>query len=711
MPLLIVAVLAFIATLVAPAVSAKGSPLSASSGITLPEKHDEIAPFLAQLDDKQARSILAKVLEERTKPAEAGKLDLLAAARRATSRIAARIDELASARAEAALAPTVFWRWLTSDGSDPGAPFRVVVSALAVLAVCWAMQAAAASGLRRAFARRASDGLPPSAGRIELTLVVRWVAFLGALTVAQALVPGAGKPPHQVGLAVLLAFACAWITAGASTIVLPALHGAYRPPSIATGRTWLEIAAGLFFTCFFGISLLREAGVSDDARLLIALPLWFVVGSFVITFLPSDRPAAANDPDNGAAALDPIERYLALHSWMLLKLCGAALLLIAGAKAIVTGPAALWQGLASFGLLALLVAALGLTRLKPAEATNPFAGSIRKEVLRRAMRIVALAVFVLALARIWQVDPLATANAHIGEHLGWGLVVTASTIVITYWLWQLVRGILDQSALGPPVKIARGEEGEQAIATRLQTVGPVLRNFLFVALVAIATLVCLASLGVNITPILAGMGVIGIALGFGSQTLVRDIISGVFFLAEDAFRIGEYIQVGNTRGTVEAIALRSVRLRHHRGPVHTLPFGEIKQLTNYSRDWIMMKLEFLLAFGTDLQKVKRLVKKVGQELHEHPDLGPALLEPVKSQGVRRMEPTGIVVGIKFMATPGSEVYLLRREIYQRLLVAFEKNGIEFARPQVLVASSGADLEASDTLAAAAATAVRAPKPV
>ena len=204
---------------------------------------------------------------------------------------------------------------------------------------------------------------------------------------------------------------------------------------------------------------------------------------------------------------------------------------------------------------------------------------------------------------------------------------------------------------------------------------------------------------------------IGIALGFGSQTLVRDIISGVFFLSEDAFRIGEYIQVGTTRGTVEGIAIRSVRLRHHRGPVHTLPFGEIKQLTNYSRDWIIMKLEFLLAFGTDLQKVRRLVKKVGEELAEHPNLGPALLDRVKSQGVRRMEPAGIVVGIKFMATPGSEVYLLRSEIYQRLLETFEKNGIEFARPRVLVASSEADIGTSDALAAAAATAVRAPKPI
>jgi small-conductance mechanosensitive channel len=175
----------------------------------------------------------------------------------------------------------------------------------------------------------------------------------------------------------------------------------------------------------------------------------------------------------------------------------------------------------------------------------------------------------------------------------------------------------------------------------------------------------------------------------------------VFFLSEDAFRIGEYIQVGTTRGTVEGIAIRSVRLRHHRGPVHTLPFGEIKQLTNYSRDWIIMKLDFLLAFGTDLQKVRKLVKKVGEELSEHPSLGPALLDRVKSQGVRRMEPTGVVVGIKFMATPGSEVYLLRREIYQRLLDVFEKNGIEFAKPQVLVASAKANSSASDTAAAAA----------
>ena len=273
------------------------------------------------------------------------------------------------------------------------------------------------------------------------------------------------------------------------------------------------------------------------------------------------------------------------------------------------------------------------------------------------------------------------------------------TLVIAYLTWEVIRTALGQSLLRPPrAGIASGEGSADLAATRLQTFAPVLRNFLFVVVITVATLVCLAALGINITPLLAGAGVIGIALGFGAQTLVRDVISGVFFLAEDAFRIGEYISIGNTRGTVEGIAIRSLKLRHHRGPVHTVPFGEIKQLTNYSRDWIIMKMEFLLAFDTDLRKVKKLVKDIGKELEGHPELGHAVMEPLKSQGVRRMEPAGMVVGLKFMGKPGSEVYALRREIYQRVRDAFEQNGVRFARTEVFVAGSG------DTAAGGAATA-------
>ena len=103
-------------------------------------------------------------------------------------------------------------------------------------------------------------------------------------------------------------------------------------------------------------------------------------------------------------------------------------------------------------------------------------------------------------------------------------------------------------------------------------------------------LMALSALGVEIGPLIAGAGVVGVALGFGAQTLVRDIISGMFFLLDDAFRIGEYIQAGNYKGTVEGFSIRSVRLRHHRGPVYTVPFSLLGAVQNQSRDWVIDKI-------------------------------------------------------------------------------------------------------------------------
>jgi small-conductance mechanosensitive channel len=418
------------------------------------------------------------------------------------------------------------------------------------------------------------------------------------------------------------------------------------------------------------------------------------------------RPIPANDAVATEASLDPIERFVTQHGALLLRISLLGILATAAVFALLRGPEAFWSGIASFGLLGVLVAALGLTSAR----ASAFAPAVLKPpspwamTLRKALRILALVIFALTLATVWELDPFHAANTHLGERLARGSVTVAVTILLAYLTWELIRTALAQSALGPLQKeTERGEEGGGTIATRLQTFGPVIRNFLFAVVISVAALVCLSSLGVAIGPLLAGAGVIGIALGLGAQTLVRDIISGVFFLAEDAFRIGEYIEVGSTRGTVEGIAIRSLKLRHHRGAVHTVPFGEIKQLTNYSRDWIIMKLEFLLAFDTDLRKVKKLVKQIGQELQADPELGAALLEPVKSQGVRRMDPTGMVVGVKFMAKPGTEAFLLRREVYQRVRDVFEENGIQFARPQVMVAGSGGGTTSARDIAGAVST--------
>jgi small-conductance mechanosensitive channel len=156
-----------------------------------------------------------------------------------------------------------------------------------------------------------------------------------------------------------------------------------------------------------------------------------------------------------------------------------------------------------------------------------------------------------------------------------------------------------------------------------------------------------------------------------------------FYLMDDAFRLGEYINVGEAKGTVERIGIRSMHLRHHRGPLNIVPYGGIKKMTNESRDWVVEKLEFRLTYDTDIAKVKKIVKRIGQELQADPEMGRHIIQPLKSQGVLAMEDSALLVKAKFTAKPG-EQFVIRREAYQRLKQAFDEAGIHFAHRQVTV---------------------------
>ncbi|MEO1503791.1 MAG: mechanosensitive ion channel family protein, partial [Pseudomonadota bacterium] len=226
---------------------------------------------------------------------------------------------------------------------------------------------------------------------------------------------------------------------------------------------------------------------------------------------------------------------------------------------------------------------------------------------------------------------------------------------------------------------------------------------LLIVLTVVVLMIILSSLGVSIGPLLASAGIVGIAVGFGAQTLVRDIFSGMFFLIDDAFRVGEYIELDpETRGQVEAISIRSLQLRHHRGSVITIPFGEMKSVTNHNRDWVIYKMPFRLEPDTDPLKVKKIVKRIGFELLEDPEHGPKFLEPLKSQGVFQIDDdSALIMRVKFKCKPRMQ-FVLRREVYHRLQAAFDEAGIKFARKKVEVISS-------DPVAAGAAAALEAEK--
>ncbi|HTN96423.1 MAG TPA: mechanosensitive ion channel family protein, partial [Nordella sp.] len=215
----------------------------------------------------------------------------------------------------------------------------------------------------------------------------------------------------------------------------------------------------------------------------------------------------------------------------------------------------------------------------------------------------------------------------------------------------------------------------------------------------------LSAIGVNIGPLLAGFGVLGLAVSFGSQTLIKDIVSGVFFMADDAFRVGEYIETGKQKGTVEKIHLRSVRLRHQNGQIHTIPFGQLDAITNYSRDWATVKFEIRLDRDADIEMARKVIKKVGLAMQQDPELGPDLISPLKMQGIQDITDSAVVVRLKFTAKPKNPS-LLQRDAFKRVYRALQEAGVSLASNAVVVRSP-----THSTVAGAAASAAMAPSAV
>lgn len=358
-----------------------------------------------------------------------------------------------------------------------------------------------------------------------------------------------------------------------------------------------------------------------------------------------------------------------------------------------------------FWLVALLLGVGGLMRLVSAIALHlqrpvgapldaPVVPSIAAVATVRGLRVLLLIVAVLVLARNLGIDlvQLMTADT-AGIRILRGVFSVTVIALVADLAWFVLKSVIERRLAEAQGSGPGGVDPGQT--TRIRTVLPILRNVAFVTLAVMAVLMALSALGVDIAPMVAGAGVVGIAVGFGAQTLVKDIVSGVFFLFDDAFRVGEYIQSGSYKGTVESFSLRSVRLRHHRGPVYTVPFGELGAVQNMSRDWVIDKLSIGITYDSDLEKARKLIKKIGQDLAADPEMGPNILEPLKMQGVEQFGDFAIQIRMKMMTRPG-EQFVIRRKAYAAIKTAFDANGIKFAFPTVQVAGN------ADTAVAAAA---------
>ncbi|WP_284180281.1 mechanosensitive ion channel family protein [Rhabdaerophilum sp. SD176] len=246
-----------------------------------------------------------------------------------------------------------------------------------------------------------------------------------------------------------------------------------------------------------------------------------------------------------------------------------------------------------------------------------------------------------------------------------------------------------------------GDDDGLAPASRLETIVPIFQGLIGVFVLGVTALSALSQLGIDITPILAGAGILGLAVSFGSQSLVRDVVAGIFFMIDDAFRLGEYIEAGRLKGAVERISVRSVQLRHHNGFVHTVPFGQLGSITNYSRDWITMKFNLRLSRDIEIDKVRKTVKAIGLELLEDPEYGKEFILPLKMQGVADILDNALLIRFKFTVRPGKPTYV-QREAIKRIIRVFQEKGIEFAKNSVIIENSAEREEPDDPAAAIAA---------
>jgi len=439
----------------------------------------------------------------------------------------------------------------------------------------------------------------------------------------------------------------------------------------------LALFVGWLTVGWVTVALLGTLGVAPDVLRIVAYALGLgllVIGLEAVWRRP--RPLPEGAPTRGRFSGAAIPALLSVYFVLLW------LLWVGGAMPL------FWLAVVIVGLPMTMAATQRAVNhiLRPPGAAD--AGTATPGLyavsLGRGLRAVLVVGAVLLLARAWHVD---LAEMTAGDTFTTRLVRGALNIVvialIADFAWHVMKALIDRK-LGETQAAGQVDEEDARRRARLRTLLPILRNMLFVVLAVMALLMALASVGIEIGPLIAGAGVVGVAIGFGAQTLVRDIFSGIFYLLDDAFRVGEYIQSGSYKGVVESFSLRSIKLRHHRGPLYTVPFGVLGAIQNMSRDWVIDKMSIGVTYDTDVDKVKKLVKQIGKDLAAIPEFAPHILEPLKMQGVEQFGDFAIQIRMKIKTKPG-EQFTIRRRAFAMIKKAFDANGIKFAFPTVTVA--------------------------
>lgn len=295
-----------------------------------------------------------------------------------------------------------------------------------------------------------------------------------------------------------------------------------------------------------------------------------------------------------------------------------------------------------------------------------------RPVLRLALSTIIAIIAIGALLESWGVDIASWFDpGHIGAVVLSELSSVILAVAIAIIVWEACNTAIERQL----ARFAR--EGAYTRAARLRTLLPMLRTALIVTILTIAGLTALSAVGVNIAPLLAGAGIVGIAVGFGSQKLVQDVVTGVFLLLENAMQVGDFVTVSGLSGTVENLSVRSIRLRASDGSVHIIPFSSVTSVTNTNRGIGNVAVSVNLTYGEDIDKAGEVLKQIAAEMRGEPQFKPLMRGDLDLWGVDKVDGATVTVVGQIECTDSGR-WPVQREFNRRMKIRFQKLGVDIA---------------------------------
>ncbi len=295
-------------------------------------------------------------------------------------------------------------------------------------------------------------------------------------------------------------------------------------------------------------------------------------------------------------------------------------------------------------------------------------------VLLGAVRVLLYVVAAFAVLQAWGLDTLGWLGSAAGRGAVARLTTIALVLLVTVALWEAIATGIEYYLTQP------GPDGTPTPRSgRVRTLLPLLRRTVTVILGLIAGLIILSELGINIAPLLAGAGVIGLAVGFGAQTLVKDVITGAFILMEDTVSVGDVVDLGGNAGVVEDISIRTIRLRDLNGTVHVIPFSEVTRVQNMTRGFSYALIDAGVAYRENVDDVIAVLQELGEAMRQEPDWAARILEPLEVLGLDQLADSAVVIRVRFKTVAGGQ-WAVRREFQRRMKARFDELGIEIPFP-------------------------------